>query len=73
MEKIKLTQDHINVIQDLLHGNLGLDATPYQQKYICEVIDMADELLGERADDFDGWEYTVKWLWEEYQKQEKGK
>ena len=68
MEKIVLTQDQIEVIQQDLRGEISLNATEWQKKHLTEVMDMAEKRLIELDADDDG--NLIRWFWNEYQKQE---
>lgn len=71
MEQIKLTEDHIKVIQQDMRGEISLyGATPYQRKYLSEVLEMALDRLASYPDDYDSGDDLVEWFWNEYQKQE---
>ena len=68
MEKIILTQDQIEVIQQDLRGEISLNATEWQRKHLSEVMDMAEKRLLELDAD-DGGD-LIRWFWNEYQKQQ---
>lgn len=68
MEKIVLTQDQIEVIQQDLRGEITINANEWQRKHLSEVMDMAEKRLLEMDADDGG--NLIKWFWNEYQKQE---
>ena len=68
MEKIVLTQDQIEVIQQDLRGEITINANEWQRKHLTEVMDMAEQRLIELDADDGG--NLIKWFWNEYQKQE---
>lgn len=71
MEQISLNEHHINVIHQYLDGEVSnFGATEYQIKYLTEVIQMADKRFNEYPEAPDDGGDTIRWLWEEYQKQE---
>lgn len=71
MEQIRLTNDHKEVIKQYLNGEISnFSATPYQQKYLGEVLRMATDRLMQYHEDYDSGDDLVKWFWNEYLEQE---
>lgn len=71
MEKIQLTDEQKQVIQDQLDGKIEVhSATDEQQRLLTEVIDMAEARLDEYPDGYDFGDDLIAWFWNEYQTQE---
>ena len=70
MEKITLTLDEIRVIEEQLAGKITLDsATPYQKKWLSQVIDKALALSQKYPDDPDFDDDLIEWYYNKYKNQ----
>ena len=71
MEKIILTDEQKQVIQEQLDGKIEVhSATEKQQELLMQVIDMAEARLDEYQDGYDFGSDLIAWFWHEYQTQE---
>lgn len=72
MEKIVLTDEQKQVIQEQLDGKIEVhSATDEQQRLLMQVIKMAEARLDEYPEDYDFGSDLIAWFWNEYQTQEK--
>lgn len=71
MEKIVLTDKHIEVIKKQLNGEIEIWTDDEDvRRYLGEVIDMADERLQNMPEDYDFGTDLILWFWNEYKAQE---
>lgn len=70
-EKIELTPEEIQVINEQLAGKIEVwSATEEQQKHLSNVIDKANALLDTYPEDYEFGDDMIEWFWQQYQAQQ---